>query len=247
MFPIKDHNPSGRVPYVTYGLMAMNILVFLAYSPFLADPQKLASFFDTWAMVPAEITSGAEYHTALTSMFLHGGIMHIAGNMLFLWIFGDNVEDAMGHIPFLIFYLVAGFGADAVHILSDPSSPIPTVGASGAIAGVMGAYLLLYPKAEVDIILFFVIIIRRFTVAAWIVLGGWMALQIFGGVGSSATGGGVAYWAHVGGFVVGMILTLPLFLKRGGVEFWKRADYHPPHEPTFETRKTSIPSVRRQR
>ncbi|GHA52618.1 rhomboid family intramembrane serine protease [Amylibacter ulvae] len=247
MFPIRDHNPSRHPAYVTWGLMAVNIIVFMMYVPLLGDEIALSTFFDNWAMVPAEITSGSDYHTALTSMFLHGGFMHIAGNMLFLWIFGDNVEDAMGHIPFLAFYLAAGFAADAIHVLSDPNSPIPTVGASGAIAGVMGAYLLLYPNAKVDILIILVVIFRIFTLPAFIVLGVWMAMQLFGGVASSAAGGGVAYWAHVGGFIAGVILTLPLWAKRGGVQFWKRSDYHPPHKPTFETRSTTIPVVRRRK
>jgi len=133
MFPFRDHNPSSTRPYVTWTLMAINILVFLSYSPLLGNEQALASFFDTWAMVPSEIIRGEDYHTALTSMFLHGGIMHIAGNMLFLWIYGDNVEDAMGHGWFLAFYLACGFIADAAHIASNAQSVVPTVGASGAI------------------------------------------------------------------------------------------------------------------
>ena len=231
MFPFRDHNPSRRHPYVTWGLMAVNVVVFVLYMPLLNDPMALAGFFDRWAMVPAEIMRGEAYHTTITTMFLHGGYMHIAGNLLFLWIFGDNVEDAMGHVPFLIFYLLCGFGADAWHIWSNTASNIPTVGASGAIAGVMGAYLLLYPKAKVDVLLVIVILVKLITVPAFVVLVAWMGLQIYGGVGS--TGAGVAYWAHVGGFVVGLLLTIPLWLKLGGPAFWKRTHYHPPHKPTF--------------
>jgi len=247
MFPFRDHNPSRKTPYVTWGLMAINIVVFLMYSPLLADQTALAGFFDTWAMVPAEITNGEAYHTAITSMFLHGGIMHILGNMLFLWIFGDNVEDAMGHIPFAIFYITSGLGADAFHVLSDPNSMIPTVGASGAIAGVMGAYMLLYPKAKVDVALILVVIFKVFTLPAVIVLAIWMGLQVFGEVASSATGGGVAYWAHIGGFIVGLILTVPFWLRLGGPNFWQASGFHPPHEPTFETRTSTIPVVKRRR
>ena len=233
MFPFRDHNPSRNKPYVNWALIAINIIVFLSYIPILNNDVALSEFFDNWAMVPAEITSGTELHTALTSMFLHGGYMHLIGNMLFLWIFGDNVEDAMGNIPYLIFYMVAGFGADAIHIFSDANSMIPTVGASGAIAGVMGAYLLLYPKARVDVLLILFIIFKVFTLPAFVVLLAWMALQVFGGFAEPTMGGGVAYWAHIGGFVVGLLLTLPLWLKLGGIKFWRNHDYHPPHKPTF--------------
>lgn len=233
MFPFRDHNPSRNKPFVNWVLIAINIIVFLSYIPILNDDYAISSFFADWAMVPAEITSGTDLHTALTSMFLHGGYMHLIGNMLFLWIFGDNVEDAMGHIGYLIFYLVAGFGADAIHIFSDANSVIPTVGASGAIAGVMGAYLLLYPKARVDILFTIVIIFKVFTLPAFIVLLAWMGLQLFGGFTEQTMGGGVAYWAHIGGFVVGLLLSLPLWLKLGGINFWRTHNYTPPHEPTF--------------
>lgn len=231
LFPIRDHNPSRNRPYVTWALIAINVAVFLSYIPLLNNDFALSAFFDTWAMVPGEITTGTAYHTAITSMFLHGGYMHIISNMLFLWIFGDNVEDAMGHVMFLLFYLASGLGADAIHILSDADSMIPTVGASGAIAGVLGAYLLLYPKAKVDVFFTIVIIFRLITLPAFIVLGMWMALQLFGSFTESTEGGGVAYWAHTGGFIVGMILATPLWLKLGGPLFWRRNHGHPPHEP----------------
>jgi membrane associated rhomboid family serine protease len=227
--------------------MAINIVVFALYSPLLGDDVALFSFFDKWAMQPAEITSGQEYHTVITSMFLHGGFMHIAGNMLFLWIFGDNVEDAMGHVPFAIFYAISGLGAGAFHIVSDTASLVPTVGASGAIAGVMGGYLLLYPKAKVDVALILVVFFKIFTLPAFIVLSIWMGLQVFGELGSAATGGGIAYWAHIGGFIVGVILTVPFWLRLGGTGFWHNADFHPPHRPTFDTRTTTIPIVKRRR
>ena len=226
--------------------MAINIVVFALYSPLLGDDIALLGFFDQWAMVPAEITAGQEYHTAITSMFLHGGIMHIAGNMLFLWIFGDNVEDVMGHIPFAIFYIISGLGAGAFHVLSDPASLVPTVGASGAIAGVMGGYLLLYPKAKVDVALVLIILFKVFTLPAFIVLGIWMGLQIFGELAFSPTGGGIAYWAHIGGFIVGVVFTVPFWLRLGGTAFWRSADFHPPHKATFETRTSTIPIVKRR-
>jgi rhomboid family protein len=246
MFPFRDHNPSRRRPYVTWALIAINIVVFAFNYPLMGNNAALASFWDKWAMVPAEITYGVEYYTAFTSLFLHAGIMHIAGNMLFLWVFGDNVEDAMGHIPFLAFYLASGLGADAFYILSDPYSGIPIVGASGAIAGVLGAYMLLYPKAKVDVIVIFIIFFKIFKFPAWIVLGVWMAIQTFSGFAYSADQGGVAYWAHIGGFIVGMVLAVPLWLRLGGQEFWRRSRFHPPHAPTFETRTTTIPIVRRR-
>ena len=243
MFPFRDHNPSGRTPFVTWALIAINVLVFISYVPLLGDNRALGAFFDEWAMRPIEITNGQEYYTAITSMFLHGGFMHLVGNMLFLYIYGDNVEDEMGHIPFLLFYLACGLGADAAHLISDPNSPVPVVGASGAIAGVMGAYLLMFPKAKVDILLFFIIIIRVITLPAFVVLGLWMILQFFGGFQAVAGEGGVAYWAHIGGFVVGILFCLPLWLRRGGPAYWQRSHMHPPHKETFETTKTAIPMV----
>ena len=243
MFPFRDHNPSSRTPYVTWGLIAINIIVFLLYLPIMNDQTALAAFFDDWAMRPIEISNGQEYYTALTSMFLHGGFMHLAGNMLFLFIYGDNVEDAMGPIPFLGFYILSGFGADAAHLFSDPYSEVPVVGASGAIAGVMGAYLLLYPRAKVDVALILVIIFRVITLPAFVVLGVWMVFQFFGGFQSVAGEGGVAYWAHIGGFVVGVLLALPLFFRLGGPAFWEKSHMHPPHKETFETTKTNIPLV----
>jgi membrane associated rhomboid family serine protease len=215
--------------------MAVNMVVFALYIPILNDSVALSGFFAKWAMVPLEISQGMEYHTVITSMFLHGGYMHLAGNMLFLWIFGDNVEDTLGHGWFLLFYLLSGIGADVFHILSNSVSSIPTVGASGAISGVMGAYLLLFPKAKVDFLLFIVVIIKLITLPAFVVLLGWMAMQLFSGISASAAGTGVAYWAHVGGFIVGIMLVVPIWLKLGGTKFWHKTDFHPPHRPTFKT------------
>ncbi len=245
MFPIRDHNPSSQRPVVTWSLMVFNIFVFALYFPMMSGP-SIVSFFDNWAMIPANITAGNHYYTALTSMFLHGGILHLAGNMLFLWIFGDNVEDAMGHIPYLIFYFICGIGAGALHILSNPISNMPMVGASGAISGVLGAYLLLYPKARVDVALVLIIIVRMFTWPAWVVLSAWMIFQVFGGLLSASTGGGIAYWAHIGGFIVGIVLTSPFWLYLGGTAFWRKCDFRPPNEPTFAARVSTIPIVRRK-
>lgn len=245
MIPIRDHNPSGRVPYVTWGLIAANILVFLSYVSYFSDPRLINAFFLDWAFIPANLSQGNDSHTLLTSMFLHGGWMHLGGNMLFLFIFGDNIEDEMGHVPYLGFYLACGVAAALLQYVSAPYSDIPTVGASGAIAGVMGAYLLMFPKARVDIFIFFIIFIRIFPVPAWIMLGLWFAMQFFGGVASDPDTGGVAYWAHAGGFVAGALLTLPLWLRRGGQAFWVRTEGHPPHpEATYS--RSSIPKVKRR-
>jgi membrane associated rhomboid family serine protease len=181
-------------------------------------------------------------------MFMHGGWMHLAGNMLFLWIFGDNLEDMFGHVGFLIFYLVCGVAADMAHILPDPNSQVPLVGASGAIAGVMGGYLLLFPKARVDVLLIFIVFFRVFSLAAWIVLMAWFGMQIFSGMNTPTAGGGVAYWAHAGGFVAGVLLSLPIFLKQGGTAFWERTEGHPDHPPQkIPERISNIPVVQRRR
>ena len=249
MFPIRDHNPSGRTPYVTYALIAINVVVFLSYWHLFSDPRALNRFFVDWALIPGKVIYLGAYETLLTSMFLHGGLMHLAGNMLFLWIFGDNLEEEMGHLRYLLFYLASGLGAGLAHIAAGPSSAIPTVGASGAIAGVMGGYLLLFPKARVDVLVIIVFFFRIFPVPAWIMLGLWFAMQLFMGVGSTThTGGGVAYWAHAGGFVVGALLTLPFFLKRGGTRFWDATLGQPPHpEATYDLARSRIPTVRRRK
>ncbi|WP_299298634.1 rhomboid family intramembrane serine protease [uncultured Tateyamaria sp.] len=244
MFPIRDHNPSGRTPYVTYLLLVANIAIFLSYVGLFQDPRALNALFFEYAAIPARITSGDGFRTLFSSMFLHGGWLHLAGNMLFLWIFGDNVEDEMGHIPFLVFYLATGLAAGLLHVMSAPYSPVPTVGASGAIAGVMGGYLLLFPRARVDILLILIIFFRIFPIPAWIMLVLWFALQFIGGLGSDPDAGGVAYWAHAGGFIAGIVLTLPLWLARGGPQFWNRTQGHPPHpEATYS--RSRIPKVHR--
>lgn len=200
MFPIRDHNPSQQTPFVTIALIIVNIAVFAATYPSLSNPQALAAFWGNWAMIPAQVANGQDYYTLLTSTFLHGGIMHLGGNMLFLWIFGDNLEEEFGHVGFLLFYLACGVLAGGAHVLADPISVVPTVGASGAIAGVMGGYLLLFPKARVDVLIIFVILFKVFPLPAWVMLGVWFALQVFSGVAVDTSGGGVAYWAHAGGF-----------------------------------------------
>ena len=244
MLPIRDHNPSERTPYVTWALIALNVTIFAVYWTSLGDERELARFFYTWGLVPAE-TAPITY---ISSMFLHGGLMHLGGNMLFLWIFGDNMEEQMGHSGFLLFYLAGGLAAAFAQVAADPSSTIPMVGASGAIAGVMGGYLLMFPKARVDVLLFLVVFIRIFPVPAWIVLGAWFGIQLLQGAATPADIGGVAYWAHAGGFLGGQLLTLPLWRKRGGPVFWRRTQGHPPHPETeYRTVRTSIPTVARRR
>lgn len=245
MFPIKDHNPSERTPYVTYALIILNVAIFALNYGVMNDAAAQSTFLYDWSTVPTIILQGGQPHTLLTSMFLHGGIMHLGGNMLFLWIYGDNLEDSFGHFWFLAFYLACGVTADVIHIASDPFSDVPTIGASGAIAGVMGGYLLLFPKARVDIIVIFIIFFKRFTVPAWLLLIFWFGLQIFNG--TAGGDGGVAYWAHIGGFIAGAALTWPYLKRHGKREFWRQNQGRPPHpEAEYVYRNTSTPTVRRK-
>lgn len=241
MFPIRDHNPSQCRPIVTYVLIAANVVMYLLTLPMLDGGEML---WARLALYPLAISNGEMLWGLLTHMFLHAGFMHIAGNMLFLWIFGDNLEDQMGRVGFLAFYLACGLAAAAGQIAADPFSPVPMVGASGAIAGVMGGYLLLFPKARIDILFIFIIFFKIFTVPAWIMLILWFAIQLFGGFTSVGSEGGVAYWAHAGGFVAGLALALPLFLRRGGPAFWNRTHGKPPHADAVYT-PSRIPRVRR--
>lgn len=245
MLPIRDHNPSRAAPFVTWALIAANVLIFLSYWPLFDQPFALQQFFVTWGLVPARAFSDTS--AFVTSMFLHGGIMHLLGNMLFLWIFGDNLEEEMGHLGFLAFYLFTGIAAALGQVVADPTSPVPMVGASGAIAGVMGGYLLLFPKARVDVLIFLVFIVRIIPFPAWVVLGFWFGGQVVAGSLSAPGAGGVAYWAHAGGFVAGVALALPLWLRRGGPRFWDRTDGHPPHaEARYRYVRTDVPRVRRR-
>ncbi|PKP83814.1 MAG: rhomboid family intramembrane serine protease [Alphaproteobacteria bacterium HGW-Alphaproteobacteria-2] len=248
LIPIRDHNPSGRRPYVGWLLIAANVLIFAAYWPLFDEPRALERFFDAWALVPRQVAAGEGWHGLLTSMFLHGGFLHLAGNMLFLWIFGDNLEDALGHLGFLAFYLGSGVVAGLAQYLADPASPVPMVGASGAIAGLMGGYLLLFPRARIDMLFFLVIFVRVFSLPAWVMLGLWFAFQVLGGAVTSMDGGGVAYWAHAGGFLAGLVLMLPVFLRLGGPAFWARTHGVPPHpEAVAPSRYTRVPRVPRRR
>ncbi|AGT10088.1 rhomboid family intramembrane serine protease [Paracoccus aminophilus] len=240
MFPIRDHNPSATTPYVTRGLVLLNVVMFLLTMPWAGG---LVNLWSELALYPIAIMQHVYLWGLVTHMFLHAGILHIAGNMLFLWIFGDNMEDQLGHVGFLAFYLACGLAAAGAQIAVDPYSDVPMVGASGAIAGVMGGYLLMFPRARVDVVAIIIIFIRIFTIPAWVVLSVWIGLQIFLGL-SAGPEDGVAYFAHIGGFAAGLILTVPLFLRRGGPAFWKDHDGRPPHKPT-SYRPSNIPSVRR--
>lgn len=214
MIPLRDQIRSKTKPHVTRLLIVVNIILFLPllYLNFYPDDslmgQFVGSFYWDSMMIPADILAGQNLHTLLTSMFLHADIFHIGGNMLFLYIFGDNVEDALGHVRFLLFYLACGLIADLVHILSLTAPTdllIPTLGASGAISGVMGAYIVLYPRARILALLIF----RFFYVTpvpAIVFLGFWFLLQLLYSFLDIA--GGVAYWAHIGGFVAGVAIAL---------------------------------------
>ena len=173
MFPIRDHNPSERTPYVRNGLIFLNVLMFLLTDPWLGN---MVALWGRLALYPLAITQGEWLWGLVTHMFLHAGFMHIIGNMLFLWVFGDNLEDQMGHVGFLVFYLACGLLAAGGQIMADPQSTIPMIGASGAIAGVLGGYLLLFPRARVDVIAIIIIIFKRFTIPAWVLLMAWFAL-----------------------------------------------------------------------
>ncbi|MDR9394388.1 MAG: rhomboid family intramembrane serine protease [Roseovarius sp.] len=248
MFPIRDHNPSSTTPYVTYALIAINIVVFLGYWPLFNDPRALNAFFYDWAIVPVLVTREGAYGGLFTSMFMHGGLLHLGGNMLFLWIFGDNLEDEMGHLGYALFYLACGVGSGLAHVLAGPLSPVPTVGASGAIAGVMGGYLLLYPRARVDILVIIIFFIQIIALPAWMMLGLWFAVQLVSGIGADPTGGGVAYWAHAGGFLIGVVLTVPVFLRKGGPAYWRRNAGTPPYpEAEYRYARSHIPKVRRRK
>lgn len=223
--PLKDLNPTQRFPFVTVALIASNVAVFV-YELLLG--RGIEGFITAYGMTPYEITHAVDligsvgelplvhapgppfvYLTVLTSMFIHGGFLHILGNMLYLWIFGNNIEDLLGPLRFLLFYIVCGVVAALSHVLTDPGSIVPTVGASGAVAGVLGAYLIVHPRARVLTLVFLGIFIRPMLVPAALVLIFWFVLQIFSGflsLGAGALGGGVAWFAHIGGFVAGMVL-----------------------------------------
>ena len=201
-FPYKDDNPRVLVPYVTYGILGLNILVFIGQILLsISDPDLGIAIVYTFGFVPAKFS----IITIITSMFIHGGLAHIVGNMWFLWLFGDNVESVLGHLKYFLFYMVCGIGAAFGQFLISTSSEVPMVGASGAIAGVLGAYMIQFPKARVHVLVI-LIFITTIAVPAQIVLGLWFLMQLTGGLGTLGmdTTGGVAWFAHVGGFISGV-------------------------------------------
>src|SRR5688572_10090101 len=232
MFPLSDENPTVRTPITTYVLIAVIVGVWVLVQGAGLDQEALAASVCNLGMVPGEISRQAPIGTSvplgpgmvcvvdeqainiwtpITSMFLHGGWGHLLGNLLFFWVFGNNVEDSMGRVRFLIFYLLCGVIAAGSHIVLDPRSPIPTVGASGAISGVLGAYLILYPRVRVRMLFWFLLFIRVIRVPAWAVLLWWFFWQVVAGLPQLMTvnrevSGGVAVWAHIGGFIAGVVL-----------------------------------------
>jgi len=216
MIPLRDHNKTERFPIITYLILGVNILVFMFM--LTMNEAALESFLYTFALIPHEIVSGKDMFTLITSMFLHGGFGHLLGNMLFLHVFGDNLEDKLGHVKYLLFYLVSGLGASLLQIMTDPGSTIPNLGASGAIAGLLGGYLLLFPRHQVDILLPIGGFLRTATVPAYTMLVYWIMFQFLQGVGSLGLpgSGGVAYFAHIGGFVSGALIIFVLKVLSGG-------------------------------
>lgn len=215
MIPLRDRNPRSSVPWVTALLVLINILAFL-YQVSLG-PQVGERFVLAYGMVPArvewalsdpDVTLGAAVFPLLTSIFLHGGWLHLIGNMWFLWVFGDNVEDRLGHLRYLVFYLACGLGAGLVHVLFNLDSRIPAVGASGAISGILGAYMVLFPGARVLTLIPLLVFFFTVELPAVILLGYWFLIQTLSGLGALGMRGrgGVAWWAHVGGFLLGLLL-----------------------------------------
>ena len=231
MFPYRDDNPTLATPIVTMVLIAANVVMWVfvqgmgmepAISRSVCDlgliPGEVLGTVASGTIVPISPTAGCRleadgsWYTALTSMFLHGGWLHLIGNDWFLWVFGNNVEDSMGRIRFLAFYLLTGLAAAAAQTFANPSSTVPMVGASGAISGVMGGYIVLYPRVRVHMIIFLGFFISRIAVPAMFMLGYWFLLQLVSGWASQDAEGGVAFWAHAGGFLAGAVLVL-LFRK----------------------------------
>ena len=229
MIPLHDDNPTHIRPIVTITFMVICILVFLwqtSLGPDLGQQMVFSlgvipSVLLDRATLPPELMAIPAELTVFTSMFMHGGFMHLGGNMLYLWIFGNNVEDSMGHFKFIVFYFLCGIAAVAGQILQNPDSQIPMIGASGAISGILGAYLLIYPKARVLVVLplgFYPLLLR---LPAVLVLGAWFVIQIASSLMSDPEAGGVAWYAHIGGFIAGMILIW--FFKDSGVQMFHGA------------------------
>lgn len=217
MIPLRDDNPTVLLPIVTVGLIAINAAAF--FYELSLEPRLLDALIRQMGMVPAAILDNPlpaprEAASVFTSMFLHGGWLHLLGNMLYLWIFGNNIEDSMGHLRFVLFYLIAGIAAAGAHLYFNPASTIPTIGASGAVSGVLGAYLLLFPHARIYTLVIFGWFFRRLYLPAWVLLIVWIGLQFLNQMAEplQLVEGGVAYAAHIGGFIAGFVL-IPVFRK----------------------------------
>jgi membrane associated rhomboid family serine protease len=226
VIPLRDNIPTRTFPGVTVALIAANILVFI-YQISLGG-EHAAVFVATFGAVPAQFTGAAPHAapalppglTIATSMFLHGGLLHLLGNMVFLWIFGNNVEDATGHLRFLVFYLACGAVAAFAHIVTHPDSNVPMVGASGAISGVLGAYFLLFPFARIVTLVVLGFFAQTIQIPAFFFLGFWFLMQFLSAAVNGGAGGGVAFFAHIGGFVAGLVLLIPF--KRRRARLWSR-------------------------
>jgi membrane associated rhomboid family serine protease len=236
VFPYRDENETVRTPVITFVLIAINMLVWIVVQR-AGSEAALAASVCNLGLIPGELTqlakpgdgfpigeglvclvdAGREPEHILTSMFLHGSWMHVLGNMWFLWLFGNNVEDSMGRGRFVVFYLLSGLGAAAAQVIASPDSIVPMVGASGAISGVMGAYVILYPRARVFTLVPIFFFFTSIALPAWVMLGYWMLIQVVGGLGGAEAG--VAFWAHVGGFIVGIAL----------IKFFARPEYIAQH------------------
>ena len=234
MIPLKDDNPTEIKPIITIGFIIACVLVFLHQvslplengEVFVYQYGAIPAVVFGYADLPTELVAVPAYGSLITSMFLHGGWMHLIGNMLYLWIFGNNIEDVMGHVKFILFYIACGILAALSHAAIDPDSAVPMIGASGAISGVLGAYLLLYPHARVLVLIPLGFFSQMIYVPAGIVLGFYFLMQLVsGGMSIGHEGGGVAFFAHIGGFVAGMAL-IPFF-KHSHVKFFNPAHYHP--------------------
>jgi membrane associated rhomboid family serine protease len=235
MIPLRDANPSRTFPLITIIIIVINVVVFL-YEMSLG--KNLDAFFNSFALIPARyFYLGTQdgfhfierYYPFFTSQFLHGGWIHVIGNMWMFWIFGDNIEDRLGHFKFILFYLLCGVAAGFTHVYTNSSSPVPTVGASGAIAGVMGAYILLFPRSKIKTLIPIFFFIQIVDLPAVLFLGIWFLIQFLSGAIALATGGAygdVAWWAHIGGFVVGIVLILIIPRRKDYSWFEKRTGFN---------------------
>jgi membrane associated rhomboid family serine protease len=249
VIPYRDENETVRTPVITFALIAINALTWLVVQGAGSSLQLMSSVCNL-GLIAGELTGQATVGAAtplgegmacvvdpgrapehiFTSMFLHGSWMHIIGNMWFLWLFGNNIEDSMGRGRFIAFYLLCGVAAAFAQVVTDPASIVPMVGASGAISGVMGAYIVLYPRVRVFTLVPLGFFITSLALPAWVMLGYWMLLQIFGGLaGPQGEGGGVAFWAHIGGFVAGVVL-IKLFARKDYIRAHQSRHWHPRHE-----------------